>query len=72
MNAHEAALLAWQLKPRVAVPTHYGLWSAVDYRYRGAAPQATPDPGLFAATAAKLSPRMRVRELAVGRVVTLG
>lgn len=72
MNAHEAALLAWQLKPRVAVPMHYGLWSAEDYRYRGAAPDATPDPGLFAATAAKLSPRMRVRELQVGRVVTLG
>ena len=71
MNAHEAALLAWQLKPRVTVPMHYGLWAEEDYRYGGAAPDATPDPGLFTATAAKLNPRMRVRELEVGRVVTL-
>ena len=71
MNAHEAALLAWQLKPRTVVPMHYGIWSAEDYRYGGAAPDATPDPALFTATLAKLSPRMRVRELEVGRPVTL-
>ncbi len=41
MNAHEAALLAWELKPRTAVPMHYGLWAAKDYRYGGEAPDAT-------------------------------
>src|SRR5205823_6211832 len=40
MNAHEAALLAWQIKPRVVVPMHYGMWTAEDYRYRGASPDA--------------------------------
>ena len=70
MNAHEAALLAWQLKPRVAVPMHYGMWSPEDYRYGGAAPGATPDPALFASTLARLNPRIRVRELEVGRPVT--
>ena len=70
MNAHEAALLAWQLKPRTAVPMHYGMWSAEDYRYRGAAPDATPDPALFVRTLAKLSSRARVRTLEVGRPVT--
>lgn len=72
MNAHEAALLTWQLKPRAAVPMHYGMWSVEGYRYRGAAPWATPDPVLFASTLAKLNPRMRVRELEVGRLLTLG
>lgn len=66
MNAHEAALLAWQVKPRLAVPMHYGMWSARDYTYRGAAPDATPDPALFAATLAKLDPNLRVKELEVG------
>jgi L-ascorbate metabolism protein UlaG (beta-lactamase superfamily) len=71
MNAHEAALLAWELKPRSAVPMHYGLWAAEDYRYGGAAPDATPDPRLFAATLRKLSAQIRSRTLQVGRVVTL-
>jgi L-ascorbate 6-phosphate lactonase len=71
MNAHEAALLAWQLKPRAVVPMHYGMWSAEDYRYRGAAPGATPDPTLFASTLAKLNTRIRVRELEVGRLLTI-
>ena len=71
MNAHEAALLAWQLKPRAVVPMHYGMWSAAGYRYGGAAPGATPDPALFASTLARQNKRMRVRELEVGRLVTL-
>jgi L-ascorbate metabolism protein UlaG (beta-lactamase superfamily) len=72
MNAHEAALLAWELKPRTAVPMHYGLWAAEDYRYGGAAPDATPNPRLFAATLRTLSARIRSRTMQVGRVVTLG
>jgi L-ascorbate metabolism protein UlaG (beta-lactamase superfamily) len=70
MNAHEAAFLIWQLKPRVVVPMHYGLWSAEDYRYHGAAPNATPDPALFATTLATLGSRVRIRELKVGQPVT--
>ena len=72
MNAHEAALLAWELKPRSVVPMHYGLWAAKDYRYGGASPDATPDPRLFVATLRKLSTRIRSRTLEVGRLVTLG
>jgi L-ascorbate 6-phosphate lactonase len=71
MNAHEAALLAWQLKPRAAVPMHYGLWKAEDYRYHGAAPDATPDPKLFKATLAKLNAQSRVKELEIGVRVVL-
>ncbi|HEY5033652.1 MAG TPA: MBL fold metallo-hydrolase [Candidatus Dormibacteraeota bacterium] len=71
MNAHEAALLAWELNPRTAVPMHYGLWAVKDYRYGGAAPDATPDPTLFEATLRKLSPRIRIRTLEVGRTITL-
>jgi L-ascorbate 6-phosphate lactonase len=69
MNAHEAALLAWQIKPKLVVPMHYGLWSADDYTYRGAAPDATPDPALFASTLANLDPHLRVKELTVGEPV---
>lgn len=71
MNAHEAALLAWELKPRTVVPMHYGLWAAKDYRYGGAAPDATPDPSLFEETLRKLSTRIRISTLEVGRTVTL-
>ena len=71
MSAHEAALLAWQLKPGVVVPMHYGMWSKEAYRYNGAAPDATPDPALFASTLAKLTTRVRVQELEVGRQVTI-
>jgi len=70
MNAHEAALLTWQLAPRVVVPMHYGMWPREDYRYRGAAPDATPDPALFAATLDLLRSRIRIRELKVGLPVT--
>ena len=71
MNAREAALLAWQLKPRTVVPMHYGMWPVEAYRYHGAAPDATPYPALFTSTLAKLSPRRRVKVLKVGQTVTL-
>ena len=71
MNAHEAALLAWELKTHTVVPMHYGLWAAEDYRYGGKAPDATTDPSLFEATLRKLSSRIRVRTLAVAVPVTL-
>ena len=71
MNAHEAALLAWELKPRTVVPMHYGMWSKKDYRYGGAAPDATPDASLFESTLRKLSTRIRIGTMEVGRIVTL-
>ena len=71
MNSHEAALLAWELKPRTVIPMHYGMWSEEDYRYLGAAADATPDPGIFAATLARLDTRIRIRELQIGRAVSL-
>jgi L-ascorbate 6-phosphate lactonase len=42
MNVYEAALLAHQMRPAVAVPMHYGMWSAEGY-----GPGATLDPGVF-------------------------
>jgi L-ascorbate 6-phosphate lactonase len=42
MNAPEAALLAWQLGPALAVPMHYGMWAPRDY-----GEHATLDPQLF-------------------------
>jgi L-ascorbate 6-phosphate lactonase len=71
MNADEAALLAWEMKPRTVVPMHYGMWSKKDYRYAGLAPDATPDPKRFESTLRKLSTRVRAKTLQVGRIVTL-
>ncbi|MEA2643789.1 MAG: hypothetical protein QOG08_815 [Chloroflexota bacterium] len=71
MNAHEAALLAWEMKPRTVVPMHYGMWSKKDYRYGGSAPDATPDPKRFESTLRKLTTRVRAKTLQVGRIVTL-
>lgn len=42
MNAREAALMAHQLRPSVAVPMHYGLWPEERY-----GPGATLDPQEF-------------------------
>ena len=50
MNAHEAALLAWQLDVRRAMPMHFGLWATEDYTYDGLEPDATLDPEVFART----------------------
>jgi L-ascorbate 6-phosphate lactonase len=56
MNAHEAALLAWQLGVSVAIPMHHLLW---DHNPGG--DEATLDPQLFAGTYKKLG--------GIGRVV---
>jgi L-ascorbate 6-phosphate lactonase len=71
MNTHEAALLAWQLRPRLSVPMHYGMWPDEEYRYNGEAPDATPDPALFEATLERLDPGLATRRLRVGRPVLL-
>jgi len=52
MNAHEAALLAWQVRPRVVVPMHFGLW--VDEGYTNLGGEATLDPRIFVDTYRKL------------------
>ena len=57
MDAHEAALLAWQLGAKTVLPMHYHLW---DRDPSGGA--ATLDPQLFAETYRKLG--------GVGRVIT--
>ena len=66
MNAHEAALLAWQVAPRIAIPMHYNMWSPEDF-----GPGATLDPELFRATLANLGGSTEVRILEPGQVVSL-
>jgi L-ascorbate 6-phosphate lactonase len=67
MNAHEAALLAWQQGAALAVPMHYGLWRDADY---GAG--ATLDPELFAGTYQRLHPGGRVRIPQPGELMLVG
>ncbi len=66
MNAHEAALLAWQLRPRIVIPMHHILWKnpAPD-------PQATLDPNLLVATYQRLGGDGVVRLLDVGEGIEL-
>jgi len=71
MNAHEAALLAWQIGARVVVPMHYGMWAAEDYTYRGLDPHATLDPEVFADTYRRLGGMGQVVVLHVGEIVRL-
>jgi L-ascorbate 6-phosphate lactonase len=66
MNAHEAALLVWQVSPKVAVPMHYGMWAPHDY---GA--EATLDPDLFRETLGRLGGTTEVRVLAPGEIAVL-
>ena len=61
MNAHEAALLAWHIRPKVLVPMHHILWKGASGN-----PQETLDPELFAETYRKLGGAGQVRALAVG------
>jgi L-ascorbate metabolism protein UlaG (beta-lactamase superfamily) len=42
MNAREAALMAHELAPGVAIPSHYGMWAPENY-----GPTATLDPQVF-------------------------
>jgi L-ascorbate metabolism protein UlaG (beta-lactamase superfamily) len=58
MNAHEAAMLAWRQRAKVAIPFHYGLWHDQDY-----GEGATLDPELFAGTYRRLEPVGRVHIL---------
>jgi len=67
MNAHEAAMLAWQQEARVAIPFHYGLWRDVDY---GAG--ATLDPQLFVDTYHRLDPSGRTHVLQASAPLVIG
>jgi L-ascorbate 6-phosphate lactonase len=67
MNAHEAALLAWRVGAKLAVPFHYGLW-----RDDGYGPGATLDPGLFVGTYGRLAPGARTLVLEPGLAVVVG
>ena len=49
MDAHEAALLAWQLGARTVIPHHHYLWAA-----QSSPSEATLDPRLFETTYRKL------------------
>ena len=64
MNAHEAALLTWQVAPRIAVPMHYGMWPDEQY---GAG--ATLDPRIFRDTLARLGSETAVQVLEPGEIV---
>lgn len=49
MNAPEAALMAHQIAPAIAIPMHYGMWPPEYY-----GPDATLDPELFVETCRRL------------------
>ncbi len=66
MDAYEAALLAWQLGARVAIPMHHYLWAE-----NAGNANATLDPRLFADTYARLGGTGRVVLPEVGQEVEL-
>jgi L-ascorbate 6-phosphate lactonase len=63
MNAHEAALLVWQVAPRVAVPMHYGMWPEKQYGLG-----ATLDPAIFRDTLTRLGSKTVVQVLEPGEM----
>lgn len=66
MNAHEAALLAWQLKVKTVIPMHHRLWK--DFT---GGEQATLDPQLLVDTYQRLGGTGEVKLLAVGEGLVL-
>ena len=66
MNAHEAALLAWHIRPQIVIPMHHILWK--DFT---GGEQATLDPSLLAETYHRLGGTGQVKSLAVGEGVEL-
>jgi L-ascorbate 6-phosphate lactonase len=67
MNAHEAALLAWQLGARIVVPMHHYLWQTVIDD-----DQATLDPKILENTYLKLGGSGRVIFPTVGDEMCIG
>ena len=66
MNAHEAALLAWQLGVKTVIPMHHRLWK--DFT---GGEQATLDPHLLVDTYRRLGGAGEVKLLEVGEGVAL-
>jgi L-ascorbate metabolism protein UlaG (beta-lactamase superfamily) len=66
MNAHEAALLAWQLGAKTLIPMHHRLWKG----FTGGE-QATLDPRVFASTYQRLGGSGEVKLIDVGEGVEL-
>ncbi len=66
MNAHEAALLVWQLGAKVVMPMHHLLWEG-----NPGGPDATLDPQLFADTYRNLGGRGQVVLPQVGELIEL-
>jgi len=66
MNAHEAALLAWQLGAKTVIPMHHLLWK--DF---SGGEQATLDPQLLVDTYARLGGTGEVKVLGVGEGILL-
>jgi L-ascorbate 6-phosphate lactonase len=66
MNAYEAALLAWQIHPRIVIPMHHILWKDFD-----GGEQATLDPVLFAETYHRLGGAAQVMLLGVGEGIEI-
>lgn len=66
MNAHEAALLAWQLGAKTVIPMHHLLWK--DFT---GGEQATLDPQLLVDTYARLGGTGEVKVLGVGEGILL-
>lgn len=67
MNAHEAALLTWQVAPRIAIPMHCGMWPDEQY-----GEGATLDPKMFRETLERLGSETEVRVLQPGEIVVFG
>jgi len=66
MNAHEAALLAWQLGAKIVIPMHHLLWK--DF---SGGEQATLDPQLLVDTYARMGGTGEVKVLWVGEGILL-
>lgn len=66
MNAHEAAMLAWQLGAKLAIPMHHLLWAT-----NPAGDEATLDPELFATTYARLGGVGQVVIPSIGEAIRL-
>ena len=66
MDAHEAALLAWQLGAGTVIPMHHLLWAGAP-----GGPDATLDPALFEDTYHKLGGTGRVVLPEVGGVIDI-
>jgi L-ascorbate 6-phosphate lactonase len=66
MNAHEAALLAWQLGAKTVIPMHHRLWK--DFT---GGEQATLDPQVLVETYQRLGGTGQVKLLEVGQGIEL-